>query len=131
MERVQELNVYVVPVLREKVLVLRRHDGFWEFPGGSVDWGEGPEQSAAREAREEVGSAPKSLSFLGITSAVYEKEGKEKHSVYLVYWGEMVNDTVVLSKEHSEGRWMTLPELRFLKLGLNAEDIPAMLEARG
>ena len=43
----------------EKVLLTRRPDdksypGFWEFPGGKVDPGEGPEQALCREMREEL-----------------------------------------------------------------------------
>jgi 8-oxo-dGTP diphosphatase len=45
----------------EKVLVTRRpdhkrHPGLWEFPGGKVDSGEGPECALARELREELGA---------------------------------------------------------------------------
>ncbi len=44
----------------EKVLITRRpddklHAGLWEFPGGKVDPGEGPEEALCREIREELG----------------------------------------------------------------------------
>jgi len=127
MPKSPELNVYVVPFHQDKVLLLRTPGGIWEFPGGGVDFGESPEQAAARECKEEAGLAPKNLKLLGVTSAAYEKDGKPKHSVYIVYRGDIGSDFFSLSKEHEEGRWMTLPEVRFLKLGLNVEDIPAML----
>jgi len=43
----------------EKILITRRpddklHPGLWEFPGGKVDPGEGPEEALCREIREEL-----------------------------------------------------------------------------
>lgn len=117
-----ELNVYLVPFHAGKVLVLRRRNGFWEFPGGGVDFGEHPERAAVRETEEETGLKASNLALLGVTSATYPKDGKEKHSVYIVYRGEVQSADFRLGAEHDEGRWMTLAELGFLKLALNAQD---------
>jgi 8-oxo-dGTP pyrophosphatase MutT (NUDIX family) len=38
-----------------KVLLLKRHDGSWGFPGGMIEEGETPEQAARRETLEETG----------------------------------------------------------------------------
>lgn len=127
-KRVQELNACIVPMHNGKVLLLRRrHTDFWEFPGGGVDWGEEPSYSAKRELKEETGLSVASVSFVGITSATYEKEGKEKHSIYLVYRGEVDKEDFSLGLEHEEGRWVSLEEAKFMKLALNCEDIPSML----
>lgn len=126
--RIQELNVYLVPIFQGKALVVRRRgSGIWEFPGGGVDWGEDPYAAAIRECKEEVGLAPHSLRLIGVTSATYEKEGKEKHSIYIVYKGEVSTDSYSLGLEHEEGRWVSLTELQFMRLGLNAQDVPQML----
>ena len=127
-KKIQELNAYLVPMHNGKVLLLRRrHTDFWEFPGGGVDWGEEPSYSAKRELKEETGLDVSSVSFVGITSATYEKEGKEKHSVYLVYKGDVDSEGFSLGLEHEEGRWVSLDEAKFMKLGLNCEDVPGML----
>ncbi len=123
-----ELNVYVVPFFQGKVLVLKRKNGFWEFPGGSVEFGEHPEKAAARETEEETSLRPQNLFFLGVTSATYQKDGKEKHSVYIVYKGELGSDKFAIGPEHDEGRWITLTELGFIKLALNAQEIPDFLK---
>ncbi len=123
-----ELNVYLVPVHGNMVLLLkRRHTEFWEFPGGGVDFGEEPLSSAKRELKEETGLVASGIEFVGITSATYEKDGKEKHSVYLVYRGKVESENFSLGLEHEEGRWVSLEEVKFMKLGLNCEDIPKML----
>ncbi|MBD3210944.1 NUDIX domain-containing protein [Candidatus Micrarchaeota archaeon] len=126
--KIQELNSYVVLFNRDRLLLLKRKNGIWEFPGGQVEWGEGPEKSAVRETREETGLVPKNLKLLTITSATYEKEGNQKHSVYIVYQGESDGDNVTLSGEHEECRWLTLTEAGFMKnLGLNAEAVLEVL----
>jgi 8-oxo-dGTP pyrophosphatase MutT (NUDIX family) len=121
---VQELNSYLVLFNKERVLLLKRKDGFWEFPGGAVDWGEDPQQSAVRETKEETGLGARNLTFLTVSSATYEKDGNDKHSVYVVYKGECDSDDVRLSDEHTEHRWLTLTEAKFMKnFGANAEGI--------
>ncbi|MFH1521272.1 MAG: NUDIX hydrolase [Candidatus Micrarchaeota archaeon] len=123
----QELNVYIVAYYKEKLLLMKRHDGIWEFPGGGVDWGENPEISASREFREETGMTPKDMTLLGITSATYKKRDDDKHSVYIVYRTTVESDKVIISREHSEARWLLPNEMKYMKLGLNAEPVLEMI----
>ena len=44
-------------VLTRRSSRLRKHAGQWAFPGGRLDAGETPEQTALREMREEIGLA--------------------------------------------------------------------------
>ncbi len=127
-KRIQEINAYLVPSFQGRFLVVRRRgSNIWEFPGGGVDWGEDPYAAAIRECREEIQLVPHSVKLVGITSATYEKDGMEKHSIYIVYKGEISSDKYELGMEHEEGRWVSLTELQFMHLGLNAQDIPQML----
>jgi len=126
--RVQELNVYVVAQNGGRMLFLRRPSGLWEFPGGSVEWGESPEDAARRELKEEANLTIGPLRLVGITSAVYKKGEDDKHSVYLVYSGETISDRHILSKEHAEARWLMPHEAKYLQLGLNAEPVLEMLD---
>ncbi|MDD5023135.1 MAG: NUDIX domain-containing protein [Candidatus ainarchaeum sp.] len=126
--KVQELNVYTVLTNNGRILVLKRKNGFWEFPGGKVEWGETPKEAAQRESKEETGLLPSHVLFVGATSAVYEKEGKDKHAIYLIYLGKTESDKVEISEEHLEYRWLSLNELKYLNFGLNAEPVPELIE---
>ncbi len=125
-----ELNAYLVPFRAGRVLVLKRKNGFWEFPGGGVEFGEHPERAALRETEEETGLKARNPVLLGVTSATYQKDGREKHSVYVVYRGEVDSDEFKISSEHEEGRWITLGELEFIRLALNAKDVVDFLKAK-
>jgi 8-oxo-dGTP diphosphatase len=121
--KIQEINSYLVLFNEDRLLLLRRESGFWEFPGGGVDWGEEPQQAAVRETKEETGLSAENIKFVTVTSATYKKGEDEKHSVYLVYRGETKGSDVVLSGEHKESRWLTPMEAKFMKLALNAEAV--------
>lgn len=127
-ENIQELNSYTVLLKEDKILVLKRKSGFWEFPGGGVEWGENPEKTALRETKEETGITPSELKLMGITSATYKKEESNKHSVYIVYSGKADSEKVFITPEHSEYRWLTIDELKYLKLALNAEPVLDLLK---
>jgi ADP-ribose pyrophosphatase YjhB (NUDIX family) len=124
--QVQELNVYLIPRHEDKILLLKRSNDIWEFPGGGVEWGEDPEKAARRELKEETDLEVKELKLLCVTSATFKKDnipGQLKHAVYIVYNGEVTHAKYHLSGEHTEARWLLLREVKFLKLGLNAEPV--------
>jgi len=128
--KVQEINVYLVPINNEKVLVLKRNSGCWEFPGGGVEFGEEPEITAVRECEEETGLKARDLTLLGVTSAVYEKNGDIKHSIYIVFAGYVDSQDIKISKEHGEAKWVYVEELNFMNLCLNARDVAYFIRSK-
>ena len=51
----------VMFICDDKILLMRRKDGFWGLPGGKIEPGETAEEAAAREAEEETGRRPLEL----------------------------------------------------------------------
>jgi 8-oxo-dGTP pyrophosphatase MutT (NUDIX family) len=133
MEKIQELNAYLVVECKDKVLMLKRFNGFWEFPGGGVDFGEEPRTTAIREYLEETGikideSDVEDTPFC-VSSAVYEKDGKKKHSIYIVYLAKIKKEIIPkLSREHVSFCWCKKNELKSLTpLAKNAEKVITFL----
>jgi 8-oxo-dGTP diphosphatase len=101
-----------------KFLVVRRSlddnfmPGFWDTPGGSIDFGENPFKALIRETKEESGLDIKIGQLLYCHNEVY----KNKHWFALVYQCETIGDQKITldPNEHDEYRWVTLEELKDL-----------------
>src|ERR1051326_1434080 len=84
----------------DKVLLMKRKGtrgkGTWSTPGGHLDFGETPEECAAREAKEEVGAEVVGIRFRAVTNDVFEAEGKH----YITIWmeGRTVNEPFIASE---------------------------------
>ena len=102
----------VAAILRkgERVFATQRGYGdwkdLWEFPGGKIEPGEGPEEALVREIREELGAQIAVESYL--TTIDYDYPAFHLHmGCYLcrVTGGELT------LKEHEAARWLSRDEL--------------------
>ena len=105
-----ELSASVVLWRRDEVLVMKRAAGFssggWFFPGGHVEQGERPIESAARELEEEAGivAGPTALALADVMT--YETGEGTAHT--LIYNAGCGDETeCMLNDEHLVARWMT------------------------
>lgn len=104
-----------------KYLLLRRSAakdfgaGAWESVTGRVDQGEGFSQAARREAREELGVAVR-IDFIVGTMHYYRGPVEpENELVGVQFSGSLTaSETIRLSAEHSEARWVTPAEAEAL-----------------
>lgn len=101
-------------------LVVKRADnddfypGFWELPGGGVDYGELPQESLKREIQEECGLAVEVLYPLVVNTYTMPVEKDEVQRIEITFLCKSENEDqeVVLSNEHSEYRWITKEEIK-------------------
>ena len=105
-----ELSASVVLWRGEEILVMKRAGGFsaggWFIPGGHVEQGERPVESAARELFEEAGIAvdPDALALIDIMS--YETGRGTAHTI--IYNGSCADVIeAAINEEHIYHRWMT------------------------
>lgn len=71
------------PIKENKVLLIKRvkepYAGFWGLPGGKVDFGEHPKETAVREVEEETGIRCEFNSFKGVASEIIKEDDKIAH----------------------------------------------------
>lgn len=78
----------------EKFVMLKRQgahgEGTWSVPGGHLEYGEEPEETARRETFEEIGCRATDLVFLGFTNDIFGGKDAGKHYITLWY-GAMIH----------------------------------------
>ncbi|MEK9184926.1 MAG: NUDIX hydrolase [Patescibacteria group bacterium] len=105
--------------LNKKVLVIRRSPveyyltGYYELPGGKVDFGDDPKQSLEREFVEEVNLKVKALYPYRVFTYLSDKGNR--HTIELVYLVQL-DDNLKLSKEHDDFKWISLNDICSLKM---------------
>lgn len=108
--------IIVNPKESNKFLATRRslqdknRPGCWDLPGGNVGFGEKHDKALQREVKEEV--------HLSITDLkpvhVITNFEKDIYYLFIGYRAKTSEDTVILSNEHIEYKWVTKEE--FLQL---------------
>lgn len=95
-----------------EILLLQRHDGVWDLPGGHMEPGEALEETAARELFEETGLSAAHLELLGVASGE-ETFYPPRNAYYVtaIYRTEQPPETVKLSYEHVAARSFALNAL--------------------
>jgi len=116
MPLVAAFSVMVVFDEEKKILLEERSDdGYWDFPGGSIEFNEKAEDAAKRELFEETGLRAKRFKLFGIYSGplTYYKyqNGDEVSGVDIVYLCQEVEGTLLAQKEEvSKLAWFDLKE---------------------
>jgi 8-oxo-dGTP diphosphatase len=105
-----------VIIKREGKILLQKRigahgSGTWALPGGHLEHGETPEQTAIREAQEEVNLIVNNPKVVGITNDIMPAE--EKHYITIFVEAESAAGTPAINEPHriTELRWCTLHEL--------------------
>jgi 8-oxo-dGTP pyrophosphatase MutT (NUDIX family) len=84
--------------------------GMWEPVTGKLDAGEDPREGAAREVREETGLAVE-LARRPYDTFFFKRGVKQDNAVAITFMARARNDTVTLSDEHDDFRWVAFPDL--------------------
>ena len=86
-----------------KILIAKRKEGKWEFPGGKVEKGESIGDCMKRELKEEMNIEVKKMKFF---INVKDEENGIELRVFLVNF-----EGNIMVKEHKEIKWIELNEL--------------------
>lgn len=111
------------------ILVMRRslhipNPRTWDLPGGIVDPGEHPKDTAEREALEEAG--------LQITPELLDVGANtdSAHSVAIIYTANVHNQAVRLSHEHDDYKWVSKADFEQLDITQKYKDAVKILSKR-
>lgn len=93
-----------------KILLVQRSlepgKGAWGTVGGFMEYGETPEQTLMREAKEEIGVDIKIDKFLGTKTDLYDNQQGEVYSTLgLVYFATLLSENFKLAEELSDAKW--------------------------
>ncbi|TCO52037.1 ADP-ribose pyrophosphatase YjhB (NUDIX family) [Kribbella antiqua] len=99
----------------DRLLLTRRSDnGEWCFPGGGIDPGERPAETAEREVFEETGLSVRVTGLLGVYSdpdvVVAYPDGNRVQILGILFRAEAVDGSAGCSAEVSEVGWFTAEE---------------------
>jgi len=128
MEKYQKIGVTGFLAKENKVLIVKRSDsetflpGYYEMPGGKVDFGENPADAIEREFKEEVGLNVKAIRPVVLFS--YMSDNGNRHTVDITYLLEMndENGNVMLGSGHTDFKWITKEEINNYKISDNMKN---------
>lgn len=94
----------------------------WTLPGGGMELGEQPAQTALREVREETGHTVQLEDLLGVSSFYIAPELRQTaaqghlHALRVIYRGRVTGGTLTpeLNGSSDDARWIPLTELKDL-----------------
>lgn len=112
-ERTKSVGAVVLNGQKKILLIFRAQHRFWEFPKGKQGENETEEQTVARELREEAGIEHFEYikPFREEIFYTFKLEGRVIERP-IMYFLVKTDDTVTLSKEHTEMKWCTLADAR-------------------
>jgi mutator protein MutT len=105
------LNEKLETLLLKRSINSKNEAGFWNKPGGSVEFGETVEDALKRETMEELGVEVKMVKFLSYTDHFVEKENE--HWIAFNFIAKIIKGTPRIMEPHKadDMRWFKLTEL--------------------
>lgn len=121
MKRTQKICVTAFVSDKNKVLVLKRSGkenflpGYWEMPGGKIEFGESPEDAVGREIKEETNLKVKAIKPYSLFS--YFSENKKRHTIDIQFIAKILGNSkkIRVNKSHSDFKWLSAKELNRYK----------------
>lgn len=119
MSRNTEISAGIIPFRvtdddQLEILTVKARTGDWEFPKGGVEGSEELQQTALREAKEELSVSDMRIvdGFSTSYSYSFYWEGNPVDKTVHLYLAELFDPEVQLSDEHNNYKWLPPEEAR-------------------
>ena len=131
----KEVRVGVATViLKDNCILLGERIGShgahtWATPGGHLELGESIEECAKRETLEETGLVVNSITKLGFTNDIFEKENKHYVTLFVIASCDESEPQIMEPDKCKQWKWCKLdevPEPLFLPLINLLKEYPAL-----
>ena len=112
-----------------KFLIILEDNGWWELPGGGLDWGEPPEVCLKREIHEEMGltvTEVSSFPFYYLTG----KNMKDQWTVNLVFEIKVKDLNFTPSDECKEMRFVSPEEVASLNAFRTVKELAELFDSK-
>lgn len=130
LQKYTHLGVYGILVKEDRILLIRKargpYQGKWDLPGGSIEFGEEPEQTLKREFLEETGLSGiegqmKTVVSCTIVYQYTEDILEEMHHIGLIYEVGLQNMDAPIKRDGDQqdslgAEWIPLEKLKFIPI---------------
>lgn len=96
---------------RDKFLICQKDTGYWELPGGGLDWGKTPQEDLPREIDEEMGIAVTKISDFPSYFVSWQSPNNKIWVANIVYETELEHLDFTPSDECIETRFVNKHDL--------------------
>lgn len=121
MENKQKIYVVAVIFKDNKLLIAKRNSnssflpGYYELPGGKVEFGEDPKDALKRELIEEMNAEIEVFDPYHVFS--FEIKEKNVHGIEIAYYAKLKDASKDIKlNEHEDLKWVSKQELDNLKI---------------
>ncbi len=113
----------------KKFAVIREDNGWWELPGGGLDYGESAEECLRREIKEEMGLIVTEMNPFPSYHLI-GKNMKDRWSLNLVFEAKVKDLNFTPTEECQEIKFISPEEINSIKAWRNVKELAALLDSR-
>ncbi|OGF65115.1 hypothetical protein A2Z53_03430 [Candidatus Giovannonibacteria bacterium RIFCSPHIGHO2_02_42_15] len=122
------IKALILDETRERFAVILEDNGWWELPGGGLDWGETAENCLKRELKEEMGLTVTEVASLP-SYYLIGKNMSDKWTLNLVFEAKVEDLNFTPSDECQELRFVSPKELESINAFRTVKDLGARFNA--